>query len=75
MFNTENYSLADAMAGSENYKIIQNGGWIYVFPADSNFKALADSLNSARWESTAVLVVDIYGNVISNRFGAITKHE
>lgn len=70
MLDIDGLDLASAMENSTDYKIIRDGGWLYVFPADADFDILASQRGMLAWDHNAALIVDDAGCVTNSRFGA-----
>lgn len=62
--------LAKLLAKSEDYKIVKDEGWIYVFPSDTNFDTLMANRHHNRWDQLAILFIDDEGHARKNKYGA-----
>lgn len=74
MLNVSNLNIATLIGESTDYKVVQWQGWIYVFPAATDFTAFnepRDLSKIAELDRFASLIVSPAGRVTKNRFGKV----
>lgn len=70
MIDINDFSLAAAIQKSEDYKIVVDGGWVYVFPSSLDFAQLEAARGRSKWDQLAVLFIDDDGYARKNRHGS-----
>lgn len=73
MFDFQKLDVVKAIQDSMDYKVIRKDGKIYLFTSLVNFALLTEDPHGMAWEQMAMLVVDGDGDVLKNRWGAITE--
>jgi hypothetical protein len=64
---------AEGIRASANYKLVQSGNIIYVFPENATFENFIDDKTLDAWARQAVIVIDNRtGNTRKNRFGPVS---